>query len=346
MGASIAWDDASRAAWLTRRRWLLTLQASIGSAVGLTALIGLLPVVSRMAMPLVEGLILLGPLVAAPLALEATCRGPLGSAERLLIAAGQRLQPLAAACLLLAVTRPIGDVSGWLCVPWMITSGVFLLLGLARLRRRWPGGRALDPGELAIDVGLAYLPVGAVWLAASRLGLEPLGFGAQITTLTAAHFHFAGLAAPVIAGQLCRLTAAQGGPGAPLVLGAASVAATPVLIGIGITASPELEVATALLLALGVALVAIVYVSWLPTLLRAHPAGERWALLTLAPALLISLATMTLAALYAIGEYRGEAWISIPLMALSHGLVNVLGFALPSLALLTVLGPGERSEPV
>jgi hypothetical protein len=41
----------------------------------------------------------------------------------------------------------------------------------------------------------------------------------------------------------------------------------------------------------------------------------------------LSLASgMALAAVYAAGEFWNEAWISIPIMAASHGLLNGLGF--------------------
>jgi hypothetical protein len=55
---------------------------------------------------------------------------------------------------------------------------------------------------------MLYLPIGGAWLVASRLGIQPLGFGDTIVLLTAVHFHFAGFAAPVLAGLAGRTVAA------------------------------------------------------------------------------------------------------------------------------------------
>jgi len=40
------------------------------------------------------------------------------------------------------------------------------------------------------------------------------------------------------------------------------------------------------------------------------------------------MAGMTLAAVYAIGDWLGETWLTIPRMASTHGLLNGLGFVM------------------
>ena len=189
--------------------------------------------------------------------------------------------------------------------------------------------------ELAVDAAHLYLPVGAAWFVASRAGWEPLGFDALITALTAVHFHFAGLAAPAIAGQVGRLLVA---PGPAYRLGAGLVALTPLLVALGILGSPVLEVAMASLLAAGVVLVAGV------VLFQVAPhhghAGR-----ALAASQLVSLYTMGLAVRFAWGEFSGVPALGIAEMITSHGRLNALGFALPSLALLAWLAPPREAWP-
>src|SRR5262245_18907373 len=120
-----------------------------------------------------------------------------------------------------------------------------------------------------------------------------MGFGLPITTLTAAHFHFAGLAAGAATAQIGRLLP---GRSRAYVVGAWSVALTPILVAIGITTSPTLEVVTAFALAAGVVLVAVSVATNL--IKHRRPAV---ALRTLAQG--VSVGTMALAALYALGEW-------------------------------------------
>lgn len=287
-----------------------------------------LPLRSAMGMPLVEHLVAAGVLVAAPLVIEAGLRGP-GPSPRLagLVVA---LHPLTAGAAVASMLLAPGPLPGLLASGWVLQSLLVAALGAERLARRGP----TPVHELAVDAGHLYLPVGAAWLAASRAGLEPLGFDAVITALTAAHFHFAGLAAPAIAGQVGRLLDE---PPAAFRVGALLVAVTPILVAVGILGSPILEVSTACLLALGVTLVAGV-VAW-RVVPRHGPAG--W---LLGAAQLVSLWTMALAVRYALGEFRGDEALGIAAMIRWHGLPNALAFATPSLVALAWLAPRRAPD--
>jgi hypothetical protein len=104
------------------------------------------------------------------------------------------------------------------------------------------------------------------------------------------------------------------------------------------------EVVAALLLAGGVLLVALVACAVV------LPRRPRPATLVLALAQLASLVTMALACAYAWGEWTGAPLVGIQAMARSHGLLNALGYTLPSLLVLARLAPrasdDESSLPI
>jgi hypothetical protein len=266
---------------------------------------------------MVERLILGGPLVVAPLALSLRTRAGVWrrSWETIL---EWSLLPCAAGLAVSAMVD-LGPLSVALAAPWMgwtILAAAYC--GLSALSRR-----LLPLSTLAIDAGFVYLPVGAAWWLASRAHFPLLGFDPVIVTLTAAHFHFAGLAASAIAGACGPLV-----EGRKLLYPVSTVlvVGTPILVALGILGSPTLEVGTAILLAIGVVglstcLLTLAY----QRRARSLPAG------LLALAALASFATMTLAVYFALGEFTGMDRPSILTMARSHGALNVLGFAIPAL---------------
>lgn len=140
---------------------------------------------------------------------------------------------------------------------WLATTLALAGVALGRIARR-----GLGPiEEAAVDLGHLYLPVGAIWLVASRGSLSPLGFHEPIVLFTAAHFHFAGFAAPVVMGLAGRELALRRAPSAPgpvasrgwAGLYAASTGITLFgvpLVAAGITVGPALERPAAALLAL------------------------------------------------------------------------------------------------
>jgi hypothetical protein len=312
------------------RRWLDV--SALGGAVAAIASLAV-DITSPIALPLVDRLVVLGPLVVAPLAVEAGLRPwPTAPLERRLAALIARTLPFAAGAALAATLLGTGPLAAVFATLWLIETLLIAALGLVRTLAR---GRS-PLHELAIDVGHLYLPIGAVWFLASRLRIELMGFGHVIVLLTAAHFHFAGLAAPVIAGQVGRLIA----PGSRWSVwyrrGAFFVVVAPILVALGITFSPILEVTMATLLALGILVVAVV------TVLHVAPRGG--AHYVLGAAQLVLLVTMALAVVYAVGELLGETFVFIRTMVAYHGALNAIGFAIPSLIALRFIAPHAASQ--
>jgi hypothetical protein len=147
--------------------------------------------------------------------------------------------------------------------------------------------------------------------------------------LTAVHFHFAGFAAPLLAGLAARrLLPASRDARARRLLAAlcfAVVIGTP-LLAAGITFSRTVERAAGLLLASAVAALGALHVGVL-----CRKAVSRLARLCFALSGLSAVVAMALAAAYALRELAGVPLLTIPQMARSHGWLNACGFTLAGL---------------
>ncbi|MCA1576317.1 MAG: YndJ family protein [Acidobacteria bacterium] len=233
------------------------------------------------------------------------------------------MQPMAAVLTIAAFFFEKGLVSASLSSAWLIVSSVVALFGLTRLVARG----VLPVQEASIDAGLLYLPVAGVWLVIYRFGIQPFDYGETIILLTVVHFHFAGFAAPIIAGMAGRLLA--GGASKPrrsfLAMVVSIVAAMP-LIAAGITFSPWLGLIGTLLLSAGLVTLALL------TVRKVLPAiTSLSARLLLLLAALSSCTAMVLACLYAYSIVAKILILRIPTMAVTHGLLNAFGFTACSL---------------
>jgi uncharacterized protein (UPF0548 family) len=267
-------------------------------------------------------LLLVGALIAVPLALALADPGAVRGRWHL-----ARLIWLPAGCCLVAsCSFAPGPVAAWLAVPWLLFTLFIALLGALHAAERGGGPAA----EVAIDAGLVFLAVGGAWTFASRAALPVLGFEEPWLLLTAAHFHFAGLVLPIVAGRASRL--ATGPLGALACIGV--VIGVPA-VAIGITAGARghasIEWLAALLLLLA-ALAVAAQLTWLAT------RCER-----MLPAALLALASlalcggMALVAVYATTTWLGAQRLSLLDMTLTHAPLQVLGFALPALIALHLL---------
>jgi hypothetical protein len=229
-------------------------------------------------------------------------------------------QPFGAAAVIASFFLEQGIRAALLASAWLAVTSLIALYGLWRLSLK----RLLTVEEVAIDVGLIYLSVGSGWLVMSRLGIQLLGFGDTIVLLTAVHFHYAGFAAPILTGLAGRrLVNATRNTRRLFVLVAIAVTIGTPLVAAGITVSPVLALVGALVISLGLALLAVLVIG------RIVPA-----LASLPPRLLLvissasSLISMVLASLYAYSIVTKTLIVDIPHMAMSHGLMNAFGFAL------------------
>ncbi len=223
----------------------------------------------------------------------------------------------AALALTVAFFQPAGALAAALALPWLLVT--LLLAGLAvdQLMTR-PRPQVEEWGRLA---AMLFLPVGAGWALLSRGGVQPLHFREVIVLLTAVHFHYAGFALPLLAGELVR---ERRGKVSKLLL-VAVVVGVP-LVALGITATQlggprEIEFLTALLLA--TAGVGVGAGTLGAALHRKNLVGV---LLAISGVSLV--VGLSWSALYAAGQYGLIGPIHIPLMVHWHGVINAAGAAL------------------
>ena len=261
-------------------------------------------------------------LVIVPLALSLVPagdqRGSVGLYRMIVLA-----QPLAAVVAIASFFFDKGVLSAALSAVWMILTSLIALFGLTRLIAR----RFYPVEELSIDAGLLYLPVAGMWLMVYRLGVQPFDYGETIVLLTVVHFHFAGFAAPIIAGMAGRMLAAkQSQPSKLFLLIVVALIAAMPIVAAGITVSPLLGLIGTLILTTGLFLLAVL------TLARVVPAAMSTAAsILLIIAALSSCVAMVLACLYAYSIASHTLIIRIPTMAMTHGLLNAFGFVTCSL---------------
>jgi hypothetical protein len=231
---------------------------------------------------------------------------------------------------------PRGPVAGVLVAPLAILA---LACGLAALAAWWGNDR--EAVGLARPLVFAYLGVGAVWLAADRVALEPAGFAPPFVQLTAVHFVYAGFASTLLA----TLTRRHLHPRLPRTsaLALVLVAAGPPLVALGFTVIDLLLTVGAIVLTAGLYLVAALW--WW----RLAPEAEPPSRFLLRAAAFAVVVPMLLAVHWAAGATFGFRSLPIPTMALTHGLVNAIGFV--GLGLLGWLlfspardGPGDRGR--
>jgi hypothetical protein len=315
------------------RSWSHT-PAGLGTAVWLV-LLAMLP--GDTAHRTIALLLLLAVLVCTPLALALAVTPGLAGRYGWSYHVARRLQPGAALLVVGSYILPTGLPAAVLAAPWLAFTGLVALFGLGRLLER-----GVESVEAAcIDAGLLYLPVGGGWLVLSRLGTNPLDFGDTIALLTAIHFHYAGLIAPILAGLVGRaLSPAQRAARPAFRLVAGGVIAGPPLLAAGIMFAPALETVAAVLLA--GSLVGLAAITALAVVPRVRPRLAQGLLLLSAAA---SAGAMLLAMLYGLGALSGVRLLSIPQMVQVHGWTNALGFALCGLLAWTLAGRPEDGAP-
>jgi len=265
-------------------------------------------------------LLLLSPFVLLPLGLRLAASVDTGPGAPALRRLAQLAPALAITAAASFVPEP-GLLAALLSVPWLAFTVAVALAGVGRLLSRQT---IVDPG-IGADAGLVFVAVGGAWLTISRAGLNPLGFSDAIVQLTAAHFHYAGFALPIVAGfTASRLNRSALIVGVPLT-------------AIGITAGGWLEWFAAAAMALaGVATAALLL------RLSTHESGPaRWLIGTAGVAL---MAGMSLALGWSWSIRFGWYFLGLESMAATHGSLNALGFGLLGLLGLNLVGPNASLE--
>lgn len=281
---------------------------------------------------LIERILLLGVLVIVPLGLPLIPKSS-GQAPFIYWLA-LLLQPFGAAAVVASTFFERGVGAALLASLWLIFAVTTALFGLWRLRS--PELRSAE--ELSIDAALLYLPVGAVWLVMSRMGIQPLGFGATIVLLTAVHFHFAGFAAPLLAGLAGRRLSEPRSLKAIFRFAVLGIIAGTPLVAAGLTFSPLVGLAGTLVISIGLVLLAAIVSFAIVPAVRSVVAQ-----VFLLTSSLSSVPAMFLACVYAYSLATQTLIVDIPQMATTHGILNAFGFALCGLLAWSILHSAEPS---
>ncbi|HEU4930708.1 MAG TPA: YndJ family protein, partial [Pyrinomonadaceae bacterium] len=243
------------------------------------------------------------------------------------------LQPTAATLTVVSFFLEKGVTAAAVASGWLIVNIVIALYGVSRLISR---GGLFPLAESSIDAGLMYLPVAGGWLVVYRLGVQPFGYGETIILLTVVHFHFAGFAAPIIAGMNGRVLALRDYPEQVFAFSIFAIVAAMPLVAAGITLSPLLGLIGTLLLSAGLILLAVLTIGWVRPAIS-HP--KRQILLIFGA--LSSCLAMVLASLYAYSLATHTLILTIPMMAMTHGILNAFGFVTCSLFVWSRIAPKE-----
>lgn len=242
---------------------------------------------------------------------------------------------LAVACWL-----PSGALATLAALPWFAVTVLLAMIGCSRLRQ---GGWRRDFDGICRDGAMIYAAIGGAWTLADRSGYQPLGFAPPIVTLTAVHFHYAGLMLPLFAGLVQREVffwrlASRAGVGVLLGVPAVALGITFTQLGWG----RSLEAAAGCGLALAGMAVAILQVRLGLDVKR--PLATR-VLLAISGASLFF--AMVLAVLYALRtSATAVPWLGLPQMRLVHGTINALGFALCGVLAWRRMGEGRAAQPL
>lgn len=313
----------------------------VSAALGGVCWIGIAAAGATGRLPLgeVELFVALALLVMVPLGLglAATPRESGGTHRLYTLAAFAQFPGALLAVAALAV--PVGTVASVVLVlPWVAITGLVALVGAWRLLSR--GVRPIP--ELAVDAALFYVTVGAVALVLHRAGIN-LRFDPLIILLTAVHYHYAGFVLPLVAGLAGRRLTGADGRFERDVAGRVGLAATLViivnlvLIAVGITFSPSIEVVAVAFFTVAVAVFALF------VLARVVPTLERGPAVLLGIASVSIVGTMALALAYGYSAFPATGrLLGIGEMVRWHGTLNAFGFALPALlAFRITASPGE-----
>lgn len=305
--------------------------ARISAAAGAVVWLLLLPTVTSDSREteIVHKVVFFGMLVIVPLGLSLV---PIQN-ERGSYCVAVLAQPVAAVPAIASFFFPAGLLAASLSSAWLILSIFIALFGLTRFK-----SRGLYPiAESSIDAGLMYLTVGGGWLVVYRLGVQPFDYGETVILLTVVHFHFAGFAAPIIAGLSGRVLVTRNHPRKIFGVSVFAIVAAMPLVAAGITFSPWLGFVGALLISIGLLMLAVLTFGWV--IPAVAPLAGR---VLLAIGALSTCTAMVLACLYAYSLTTKILIIDIPTMALTHGVLNAFGFVTSSLLAWIVITQRQR----
>lgn len=227
-----------------------------------------------------------------------------------------------------------GAISGILSVPWAIYLLALAGYGIRRLLER--GWYVLE--ENAIDIGLIYSSVGGIALSVYCFGGSLLGYRGEMLILTASHFHFAAIFAPLFIGLVGRELCTGAKLDNLYRYTAVGIIASPLFVAVGIYTHHMIETTAVLLFA--VCLFIYSYYVFVHTSKKAEGFIVRLALHISAAVVIL---TILLSITYSISTLIGENWLTIDQMETYHGTANTIGFVLIGLIGWAYIKPIENT---
>lgn len=280
----------------------------------------------------IDVLLILGPLVMAPLAFGII---PVDDALAKRVLNGAMIaQPWCAAAALASFFVVTGGLAGSLAAVWLIPCGLAALAGLILFIRK----RSLSPAVLVPAGALAYLLVGGIWLMISQAGMRPLHLHSDIVELTAVHFHYAGLVLLTMSALTMRAVREHGG----IVSRIADIAGMAALIGAPMVAIGFVVVLAMLVVGAVFIGIAAVTIATITLVVVAPRVTQRASRVMLSCSSLAIFLPMVLAVAYALARLAHTPALTIEQMAYVHGSLNAFGFSL--LGLLGWFGACRRGE--
>jgi hypothetical protein len=263
---------------------------------------------------LVDTIVILGMRVVVPAGLRLT-----GAPELDRI---RRLWPLFAAPGAVSLLLPRGGPATALAACYALGATLLALHPPPRPLRtvRSATTHHAAPAEITLLTALVTPSVAALALVAERSGHTLFGFGLGILALTVSHFHFAGFAAALVSGLVCRVTDSPRGPVRRAERAARHPAGPRRILHRGLGGAGGAVVPTARMWT-------VALLTWRTVRGRGRDRVTRLLFGTSAAVLVV---TMVLALSWALGEATGLPHPTLTWMAATHGLGNALGFALCS----------------
>lgn len=279
-----------------------------------------------------ELLLLFAVLVVLPLGLGLMTVESRASTHAQIVAA---FQPLTAMAVVAAFWQRPGPVAAMLSAPWLVLGVVVAVAGTWDLYQS-PERSLVDLARILAGVDLAFA---GGWLVVSRAGLHPLGFQEPIVLLTSVHFHYSGFAVAVLAGAAIRFCERRHLSVSFLRAITWLLLFLPFLLAAGFVISSGWRVAAALGLAVSVPLFAGC-LFWMSRSL-----GRSVARVYLRAGVVASWLAMGLAGAYAVTDYFGRPFLTMPGMASTHGALNGIGFVLCSMLAFLIEENAIESMP-
>ncbi len=239
----------------------------------------------------------------------------------------------------LSVIIPLGAMSGLCaaCASLIISfdcAHLFIRLNRHFCVSRWRESIVTHVSSLIELLAWFYYLKASLWFVASRYGTGVLGHDIIITTLTAAHFVYAGFGIVVmlrglelILPKLQRRRCYQ--------ISAWIARLGPIIVAIGIQWNGTIEFISAVILACSVFGLAVTILLEIKTSFsRSLRLLQRMILIGLGGLQLVPIWTMLCAMGYALRDFLPDLALPIPMMVKYHGQVNAFAYVLPSLVLI------------